>query len=458
MKNYLFMLALSLFVSIAHISAQVPQKICVAPTTMGTGSGFPMYNACSISNLPLQLYNMSGDVEIYFAGGDYYNVSLNLSGLNYQLITSIHLIGGINPLYMGNNINRSIQDWNAYPTIFHANPNSPSSCVIDINNFSLSSQSPISSVEGIIVTSDNYPMTSNAIHLLAGKYGISNCQVTEYKTTNRLIMLEVGELDAYIISSLLDNNTSWVLLGLFGNIHIINATIAENTYSYFIDGLTQDIDIFNTIMWKNPNVDIYSQYSGHAYVSHSFIESMDLYMADDNTNQWNVNPLFTYDVDVPYTCTANSTIFNYGDGNLLTFANVPSYMQDYDIDHNDRLYNSAGDTIDVGAYQHYYDDGGANYEPDLQLSGTRRAKRRLLSDTSPSSVLIWSCDNSVCVSAHELHNSQLSVYAMDGRLAFTTDLHEGENIIPTYLQSGEYIAVVYSSQKEKICSHNIILQ
>ena len=458
MKNYLFMLALSLFVSIAHISAQVPQKICVAPTTMGTGSGFPMYNACSISNLPAQLYYLSGDVEIYFAGGDYYNVSLNLSGLNYQLITSIHLIGGINQAYMGNNINRGIQDWNAYPTIFHANASTPSASVIDINNFSLSSQSPISSVEGIIITSDNYLMSSNAIHLLAGNYGISNCQVTEYKTTNRLIMLEVGELDAYIISSLIDNNTSWVLLGMFGNIHVINATIAENAYSYFIDGLTQDIEIFNTIMWKNPNVDIYSQYSGHAYVSHSFIESMDLYMADDNTNQWNVDPLFTYDVDVPYTCTPNSGIFNYGDGNLLTFANVPSYMQEYDIDHNDRFYNSAGDTLDVGAYQHYYDDGGANYEPDLQSSGSRGVKKRLQSENSSSDVVVWAHGNNVCICGYELGSSRLSIYSTDGRLAFSTNLHEGANVIPTYLHPGEYIAVVYYNQNEKICSQGIIIQ
>lgn len=460
MKNFLFMLALSLFVTIAHICAQIPQKICVAPTAMGTGSGFPMYNACSISNLPTKLQTnlLSGDVEVYFAGGDYYNVSLDLSGLNFPLITSIHLIGGINPSFIGNNINRGFQDWNTYPTTFHVNSSTPSASVIDINNFSLSSQNPISSVEGIIVTSDNYSMTSNAIRLVAGNFAISNCQVTNYKTTNALIDIEIGSLDSYIISSLFDNNTSGVLFRLFGYIHIINATIADNAYTYFLDGLTEDVDIVNSIVWKNSNVDVFSHLSGHAYISHSFMQSIEYYyMADDNTNQCNVDPLFTYDVDVPYTCTSNSTIFNYGDGDLLTSANVPSYMLDYDIDHNDRFYNSASDTLDVGAYQHYYDDGGANYESVFLPQQSRRSQPRSRTTTDAIDRNIWSHYGIVYVRGAVPESSRLSIYTMTGELVYGTVLQCEDNSLPVYLASGVYVAVVTLDNSEVLFSNNIFL-
>lgn len=404
------------------------------------------------------LQNIStAEVYVYFAGGDYYNVSLNISGLDpsYQF-TTIHLMGGVNPLQTGNIIPFD-RDWNAYPTIFHADANNPSSRVINLDHFSLSSQDEPSTVASIIVTSDDSQMTSNAINLLAGNYVVSNCEITEYNTTNILLMLETGYLNAYVISSLIDNNTSGSLLGFFGNIQMINTTIADNTHSYFMAGLTYDAEILNCIIGKNSNFDFYNFPLAHAYVSHSFVANWESYMSDDYTNQWGVNPYFTYDVDVPYTCDPTSTIFNYGDGSYLTSTGLMPDLYEYDIDHNERFYDLNQDTVDAGAYQHYYDDGWANYESVFLPQQSRRSQPRSRTTTDAIDRNVWSHYGIVYVRGAVPESSRLSIYTMTGELVYGTVLQCEDNSLPVYLASGVYVAVVTLDNSEVLFSNNIFL-
>ncbi len=462
MKKRLLILMVILRCFTINISAQTP-KIFITPN--GTGYGDSWVSAGNANNIPVclnycfsqpQLQNYYGGVEIYFAGGDYYNVSINLSGLIYTNITDIHLLGGFNPSQIGNTT-ISDRDWNAYPTIFHADANNPSSRVINLDNFSLSSQDEPSTVASIIVTSDDSQMTSNAINLLAGNYVVSNCEITEYNTTNILLMLEIGYLNAYVISSLIDNNTSGSLLGFFGNIQMINTTIADNTHSYFMAGLTYDAEILNCIIGKNSNFDFYNFPLAHAYVSHSFVANWESYMSDDNTNQWGVDPYFTYDIGVPYTCDPASTIFNYGDGSYLTSTGLMPDLYEYDIDHNERFYDLNQDTVDAGDYQHYYYDGWANYEEASCPVRSRKSLRKHTDDTSSNNVKLWSYKNVIYIYGDKAEGATVSVYTTAGELVYSTRLHSSQNTITTYLSPGEYVAVSRSASGEELVSKTIIL-
>lgn len=446
MKKQLFLLAICF--SICEMQVYSQQQICVAPTAVGYATGAGMANACDISSLPSLLqFITTPEVYVYFAGGDYYDVSLNLSGLDTaNHFTTIHLMGGVDPQYNGY-IDQYSRDWQTFPTVFHADDSNPYADVINIDHFWGSTTYGPSSVESIIITSDNNTMYSNAIHLLAGYYSISDCHITEYNTLSRLLMIEVGSYDAYIVNTLIDNNDSWSLLGSFGKLHLLNTTIADNNHSYFIDGMTTTVNIFNSILWGNSNLYRNSTFLTYARFLNSFIETSEPYMYDAGYNVWRTNPLFTYDNDDPYTCSSLSPIINHGDGTLLTNSGLPDYSYIYDVAQNERFYDFAETVVDAGAYQHFYDGDSDKHRPE-RLPGKH---------TSGSDIKIWAYQNTVFVDGLSSEYSTLTLYNMFGLQVYVSTIYKEYQEVPIFIQAGEYIATITSASGEKLLSETIYL-
>ena len=379
MKRSFFFLLLFICCIFAGIAQNPRCTLYVATDGVSTNLGDTWNTATTpdgIVNAIIQ-GNLSGEIYIAFAVGEYYDVSINLSSLNLSTISAIHLIGGFEKQVKGWAYVAE-RDYNSNPTVFHADSNTPASRVISLNYFSTSASVNPSSIVGITVTSDNNQMTGNAINVTAGRYVISNCRITEYNTTNRLVMIETGANDDYIISSLFDNNECSSLIGLFCCGHIINSTIADNTYTYFIEGVAKVSELINSIVWNNSNENINNSPAyNYVNVSHSFVETQTLWMSDDNTNAWGVDPAFSYNTDYPYTCNDTSHVFNYGDGDYLTSLTIPQFMYEFDLGGFDRFYDfGTEEIVDAGAHQHYNDDNDEYYNGFSLIQGSLGSRRQ----------------------------------------------------------------------------------
>lgn len=457
MKKHLF----TVIVLFVACSMQANLTLYVSPS--GYQGGLTWNTPCSIDSMVSRLnndINISGEVTIYFSKGHYYNVDIKLWNLSAP-ITNIHLIGGVT---LARRINLNQRNFVANETVFHAKTSSTSSIPIWLESFSYQDSTKISSVDGITITSDNYIMNNEALRLVGGTYVVTHCKIEEYKSTVDLIKLESSIDHNFVINSLIANNVARSVMTVWCNLHMVNTTIADNYLTQLIYSAPFGAKIDNSILWSNyeQTPSAYNM-QGTVDVSHSFVETQRTWMVDDNTNQWNVNPLFTYDVIYPYTCSATSTIFAYGDASVFyqyTWA-LSNHEYQYDVAGNFRFYDYGNYGIysyaDAGAYQHYYQSGGSNYNSVEPVSPQYKPSRMPIEDAT-NDIHIWTYQNSIFVDGLSSEPSTLTLYTMSGQHVHSATLSMEYQEVQAFVQAGEYLATITASSGELLASKAIYLR
>lgn len=458
MRKYIVTICVMLLALHSH----AVYRIYVSPS--GYQDGLAWNRPCSLDSMVSRLTNdtISDEVFVYIAGGDYYNVSIKLWNLRAP-IPNIHLIGG---LQLARNIHTKLhqRDFVANETVFHADATHPNSIPIWLESFSYGDSTKISSVDGITITSDKYIMNNNALRLVGATYVITHCKIEDYNTTQELIRLESTTDHNFIFNSMFDNNVSRAIMIAWCKLHMNNTTIADNFLTQLIQSAPFGSEIDNSIIWGNyEQSPYYYTIGGTVDMSHSFIETSRTWMVDDYTNQWNVDPLFTYDNTYPYTCDAASTIFAYGDASAYyqySWA-LTDYEYEYDIAGKFRFYDNGIYGIysyaDAGAYQHYYQWGGSNYESTTPITKQKKSSRKPTENASDK-LRLWAYLNGIYVDGLPVEEATLTLYSLSGQQAYSTSLVQDLKNVQTYMQPGEYIASVTTITGELLLSQTIYLQ
>lgn len=458
MKKYL----VAVLIVLVSLSSHAVLRIYVSPS--GYQDGLAWNRPCSVDSMVNRLTNdttITDEVFVYFAGGDYYNVSIKLWNLHAP-IPNIHLIGG---LKLARNIHNKLhqRDFVTNETVFHADATQPNSIPIWLESFSYGDSTKISSVDGITITGDNMAMTNNALRLVGATYVVTHCKIENYITNIELVRLESTTDHNFLFNDLYDNNSSRAILIAWCKLHMNNNTIADNDVTQLIQYAPDGAYINNCIIWGNYEQSPYTyNLGGFVNFSHSFVETQRTWMVDDNTNQWNVDPLFTYDNTYPYTCDAASTIFAYGAASAYyqySWA-LTDYEYEYDIAGNFRFYDNGIYGIysyaDAGAYQHYYQWGGSNYESTTPVTKQKKSSRKPTEDVSDK-LRLWAYQNGIYVDGLPVEEATLTLYTLSGQQAYSTSFTQTDNNVLIYLQSGEYIASITSMTGELLLSKTIYL-
>ena len=366
MKKLLFSLVLAFIVCQIH-------AVNVYCTPAGTGgmSGTSFSNAFSPYLLMYNLAtnpSLSGDVNIIFSRGHYYDDFHFLSTNIQTTITSISLYGGFHESIgtITDSLDFINRNFYADETVFHGQIDP----VIKYHCSWLTSSTNI--IDGITIVSDN-SMSVAAMELYNGDHLISHCRIKEYKTTSPLLWLENGYSYKCILNSVIENNEAECLLSAYCDLDIINSTIADNN---FMDCLIyenlnlQRYAIYNSIIWNCKNYDI-AHLNKAVHVGNSIIEYYDSsWMGDDGNNFWNTDPQFTYIYADPHTCLSTSVALNNGyDGYLTSLPsnfNVCYSVAFYEMNLHPRFfeditYAPAPWNVDIGAYQNFYDYQNSYY-------------------------------------------------------------------------------------------------
>lgn len=458
MKKYII-LPLSIIMA---LSVSARNKIYVSPN--GGFDGTAWNKPCTFSEMVDSMYyssNISGEVFVYFSEGEYNNVAIKLWYLPTR-ITNVHLIGGLkSERNMHNKLHQ--RDFIIHETVFHADSLNPYSIPVWLEYFSPHDTTKICSIDGITFTSDNHLMTNDALRLVGGNYVVTHCKFYNYKTTGRLMMLETySDENVFIINTLIDNNVCNKMFGMHTKFHMINTTIADNTFNNFIDAIHHTAEVNNSIIWNNSALSLYYSDTTTMAVSHSYVQSQMLYMVDDNTNQWGVDPLFTYDLVVPYTCDDLSGIHQYGDASFFyqySWA-FEDYESHFDVAGNARFYDYGSFGIfsvtDAGAYQHYYESGASNYNTVIEPVRLRRRLNHTQIEQTEDA-LLWTNGDVVYVDMFTKLSAILSIYSMSGQTVYSTTLSGEQVSYNTYLQTGNYLAVIKSEDGETIIKKTIRL-
>lgn len=453
----------AIFIVFVSLSAQAVLRIYVSPS--GYQDGLAWNRPCSIDSMVNRLTNdttIADEVFVYFAGGDYYNVSIKLWNLRAP-IPNIHLIGG---LKLARNIHNKLnqRDFVANETVFHADATHPSSIPIWLEYFSYGDSTKISSVDGITITSDNMPMYNNALRLVGATYVVTHCKIENYISAIELVRLESTTDHNFLFNNLYDNNSCDAILIAWCKLHMNNNTIADNDVTQLIQYAPDGFEIDNSIIWGNYEQNPYTyNLMGTVNISHSFVETQRTWMVDDNTNQWNVDPLFTYDNTYPYTCDAASSIFAYGDASAYyqySWA-LTDYEYEYDVAGNFRFYDNGIYGIysyaDAGAYQHYYQWGGSNYESITPVAKQKKSSSKSTENASDK-LRLWTYQNCVYVDELSVEEATLTLFSLSGQQVYSTLLSQENKNVQTYMQPGEYIASITTITGELLLSKTIYLQ
>lgn len=449
----IYSLLFTIFV-LCSISAR--NTIYVSPN--GGYDGTKYNRPCTFSQMVDSLYNspnLVGEIFVYFSEGDYYDVEIKLWNMP-QRITNVHLQGGYK---FARSMPPYARDFVSHETIFHAKNSDKWSIPVWMECLSTMDTTKISSVDGITFTSDSV-MHNDALRLVGGNYVVTHCKFTNYKTTGRLMMLETYAVEhVFIINTLIENNVCGTMFGMFTNFHMINTTIADNTFLYFGMGLNHTSSICNSIIWNNSDLYLEPYSGGTIDISYSFVQSQELWMNNNYTNQWNVDPQFTYDNDYPYTCDAISNVFQYGDDSVFSQYSwaFQYYETDYDVAGNDRFYGSMYGSfydIDAGAYQHYYAGGGSNYNIISYPDRTKREIKKSATDHT-NNIQLWSHYNVVNIEMEEEKKLSLVLYSTSGQSVYSTTVSERYNSIILDLQRGDYIAIL-KSEDDRIIKRKLI--
>lgn len=458
MKRKLLLLILLCGVYYAN---STPLRIYVSPT--GYQSGLAWNQPCSVDSMVSRLTNdttISDEVFVYFSGGHYYNVSIKLWNLRAP-IPNIHLIGG---MQFSRSAYRQLhlRDFVTNETVFHANTSISNSIPIWLESFSYYDSTKVSSVDGITITSDNNSMSNHALRLVGGTYVVTHCKIEDYKTSDDLVMLESTIDHNFVMNSLFVNNEGKSLMTAWCKLHMINVTIADNSFTQLIHTAPFGANIDNSVIWGNSEQSPYLYtMAGTVGISHSFVETQRTWMVDDYTNQWNIDPLFTYDTTYPYTCDALSSIFAYGDA-AVYYSNVwalTDYEYNYDVAGNFRFYDYGLYGIysyaDAGAYQHYYQAGGSNYnsmEPNIRQSKSRKPIKNVDAD-----IHLWSYKNCIYIDGVPTDGTDFVLYTISGQKVYSASLNKDFQEIQTFMQMGEYIATITSATGERLLSKTVYL-
>ena len=434
--------------------------VMVNSTNTGAGTLPFWLDAITIDQFRINLYNgvYSGNISVYFAGGDYYYAALKFWGVP-SIVQSIKLYGGFDPLNYSAYGNLSSRDFVNHETRFHGkgenviwfeavgynHPNGWNTCIVD----------------GITITSDGYLVDVQALRLVGGNHIISQCKFENFNTSNLLIWLETGGNTVTFTNCLFDNNDVAALMALCTHANLINVTIADNTISndMFIpycsyNQFTQTYDAFynynlyNSIIYGNSNMymeyDLTALHNGFFNVSNSILGNNEGWVNDMGYNYFSIDPEFTYNTVHPYTCNTSISPA-IGNGNSTFILLCPFYdgnIMNYDVINAFR-YGSNPLIVDIGAYQH-------------SLSPNRQKKGRN-NHSENSSIQLWASANTLYVNDVKASDAKLSLYNTAGQFVYSTALQATNNTIPLTLNSGIYVAIVTSKEGIEISSEKIVI-
>lgn len=354
------------------------------PLSLLYGTSF--YYAYSPSDLMHELVtnpNITGNVNIFFGAGDYYE-TFDFSYLTMpSAITSISLYGGFKGTE-AKPVDLTSRDPLSNETVFHSTTTSAItySCSWFTGHCNV--------IDGITITSDNV-ISSAALELYVCDFVVAHCKIRDFHTTGPLIWLESGNSYKRFVNTVIENNEADYLMSAYCNVDMLNLTIADNKfYTYFIYGslTNNNYNIRNSIIWGSGPLTSYNMY-GLFNVSYSIVQYYDSWMVDDYTNHWSTDPLFTYATNDPHTCTTLSIARNNGYIPYLLFYPITSLFDfsQYDVNMLSRFYNPLTyDYVDIGAYQHET-YSGSNYNvvhPEENMQSPQRIKQNNLSSVSVS--------------------------------------------------------------------------
>lgn len=417
-----------------------------------TGYGLISFtNAISSDQFMSNVYSnvYSGDITVYFAGGDYYTDFKFWD--TPSIIQSVRMYGGFNPRTRNYSLDR--RDFESYETVFHAvsehmvwfegigynNPNGWNTCIVD----------------GITLTSDG-TVSFAAMALVGGDHIVSQCKFENFQSTDLLIWLETGGNTVTFTNCLFDNNDVRNLMALCTNINLINITVADNIlvgdmflpYNHGYSYLMQ-----NTIIYGNSNMTMSSTFFD---VYNSILENYESWVNDMGSNQYSTDPIFIYTGFAPYSCDYySSPAISAGDGSFITTLATyySSDIMDYDVANLERYWDIPRTTVDIGAYQSGYDDGSTNYDAFVPVLYKSKAKK---DSDNTSNHIVWSNNKTIYVEDNT--DADIYVYNTMGQLVYNAHLHNGYNSIPTTLTNGIYVVSCISSDGSIIQKKSIFIK
>lgn len=446
MKNYFFSVTF-LLISCTfswHANAQIlptffNPEIYVSPYGLdgvadyGVGSDFT--DAISPARLMdiIQQNNIyTGNVTIYFAGGDYYT-DFEFSNLANS-ISHLEIYGGFDPSVT--DIDLTTRDLITNETRFHATGNSATLSIAPLPYYGNTITSDFCIVDGITITSDNIQINYHALFLVGVNCLVSQLKIENFSTTNKLIFLEGPDYTTTIVNSLFTDNEANNFIGLCSNTNFINTTIAGNDFKEEMlipySGEYTNI-MWNTIVYGNSNMDMdYTYYTTCSFnVRHSILEDIETWIIDDGGNWFNTDPLFTNLTHTPYSCDYSSSPARMNgepsfitslEINPLLVSNPPATIIDtaiifYDVVNMYRFGSYEYTSIDIGAHQN-----GDDYNPYFRIQRPLENKINQNSNVDEGT-----------------GTKTLVLYNAAGQMVYSGVLNNGTNTIPASLSAGTYI-------------------
>ena len=451
----LVLLTLGQFCNAQQNPTMVYVKVDGQDTGLGTGGYFS--NPISPDQLMNNVYNgmYSGDVEIYFAGGDYYT---DFTFYNIpNTIQSISIYGGWNPT--SRRINFNDRDFENYETRFHA-AHGPSVWFEAVGHNHINGWKTCF-INGITFTSDDEFINYPALKIVGGSHVISQCKFEHVFSSDILIWLETGGNIVNFVNCLFDNNDVSNLIALCSHVNLINVTIADNYFQHyaFISFQSQSTpyiyNLRNSIIYGNANT---SMNGGRIHVSHSILENYDDWIDDVEYNEFGVDPIFTYHPTAPYSCDIdNSPAIDAGNSSYIVdyFTNGFNLdIVDYDIANQYRYGDNNYSMIDIGAYQNVPEYSLYYSERETPIM---RKNNKNMGET-PISIYLWSDLHMLYVNNLYETMTTLVLYNLSGQSCYSTSLQKGMNALPIALTTGMYIAKITSKEGDDLISKSIVIK